>query len=372
MQFLRSSFSFSFISLLCGLSVLLASAPLAPAASSKRNRSAAKPKASPTPAPASSPAADLTPDKVGADAPAASPSAVQLPEVVAIVNGESIKREELERVFNALLSANGRNPAELSDKDRKKGYRSVLDEMVTDRLVAKLSTEIPAPDADVEKRLDAIRQGFASPAAFEEELNKTGQTLEQVKKNIHVQVQQQLWIEAKIADLVKVTPEDVDKFYKDNPERFNMPEMVRASHILLAVRRDAAPEIVLEKEKLLASLAERIKKGESFEELAKQYSDDPNAKQTGGDLDYFSRERIMPEFAEAAFKLKPNEISAPVRTQFGLHLIKLTDHKDPRTATLEEARPQIAAYLQESKRREAISRLLASLRDNSQIDIKLP
>ena len=144
--------------------------------------------------------------------------------------------------------------------------------------------------------------------------------------------------------------------------------MIRASHILVAVRRDAPPEETLAAETKINGLADRIKKGESFDALAKQYSDDPNAKQTSGDLDYFSRERIMPEFADAAFKLKVGEVGGPVRTQFGYHLIKVTDRKPAHVATLDEARDQIATFLQDEKRRVAIAKVIQQLKDNAKIE----
>lgn len=321
-------------------------------------------KPSPTPAPAK-PRGNLT-EGLGVTPPA------PLPEVVATVDGAPVRREELEKTFAALLAANGRQPGELSASDRRKGYRSVLDDMIADRLVAREAKDERVDDIEVEKRFDAVKKGFPNEAAFNAELKKNGQTVEKVRTTIRGQLSQQQWAERKVAGQVAVAPAEAEKFYRENPDRFQLPELVRASHILLAARRDAPPETVLEKEKKAGEIAARLKKGESFEELARQLSDDPNAKQTSGDLDYFGRERIMPEFADAAFKLKVGEVSAPVRTQFGFHLIKLTDHRDARMATLEESRPQIVDYLREAKRRQAVSDLLATLRSNAKVEILIP
>lgn len=295
-----------------------------------------------------------------------------LPAVVAKIDGAPVPREELERTLTALLSANGRRPEELSAEDRKRAYRSVLDEMTADRLVARAAKDEKVEDVEVEKRFDAVKQGFSTEAAFTEELKKTAQTVEKAKSALRGQLRQEQWTARQVADQIKVDPAEAEKFYKENPDRFQLPEMVRASHILLAARRDAPPEVVLEKETKAADLVARLKKGEPFEDLAKQFSDDPNAKQTGGDLDFFGRERIMPEFADAAFKLKVGEVSAPVRTQFGFHLIKLTDHRDARMATLEESRSQILDFLREAKRRQAVSDLLTTLRANAKVEVFLP
>ncbi len=323
-----------------------------------------KRKPTPTPAPAKA-HGDLTQELgVAGEAP--------LPEVVATVDGAPIHREELERTFTALLTANGRTPAGLSAEDRTKAYRSVLDEMIADRLVARESKDEKIDDIEVEKRYDAVKQGFPSEAAFNAELKKNGQTVERVRNTIQGQLRQQQWTERKVASQINVTPEEAKKFYDDNPDRFKLPEMVRASHILLAARRDAAPEVALEMENKANEIEARLKKGESFEDLAKQFSDDPNAKQTGGDLDFFGRDRIMPEIAAAAFKLKIGEVSPPVRTQFGFHVIKLTDHRDARVATYDESKEQIIDFLRETKRRQAVTDLLTTLRANAKVDILLP
>jgi parvulin-like peptidyl-prolyl isomerase len=320
---------------------------------------------SPTPSPTPSPSPSATPDS--ADAAGAQPA---LPDPIAMVDGEPIHPKDLERVASAVLAANGRNLGELSAAEREKALRSVLDDMITDKLVARQAANEAVPDVEVEKRYNDLRNQYGQN--FDTEIRKSGQTPEQIRHNIHTQIAQQEWIEQQIAPEIKVTAEEVEKFYKESPpNRFDAPEMIRASHILVAVRRDAPPEDVLAAETKIDDLAARVKKGESFEALARQYSDDPNAKDTAGDLDYFSRERIMPEFADAAFKLKVGEVSAPVRTQFGFHLIKLTDRKPAHVATLDEARDQIAVFLQDEKRRTAITKAVQDLKDAARIQIFL-
>jgi parvulin-like peptidyl-prolyl isomerase len=332
------------------------------AASSLSAQKRKHPSPSPSPSPTASPApAD------GSPTPSPTPA---LPDPVATVDGDPIHPQDLLRVSASVLAANGRNITELTDAERNKAYHSVLDDMVTDRLVAKAAANQPVSEVDVEKRLTDLRTQYG--ANFDAELKKSGQTVDQIRHNIRTQIAQQQWVEQKIAPDIKVTPEEVEKYYKESPpNRFDAPEMIRASHILVAVRRDAPPEDALAAENKINDLAARIKKGESFEALAKQYSDDPNAKQTSGDLDYFSRERIMPEFADAAFKLKVGEVSAPVRTQFGYHLIKLTDRKPAHVATLDEARDQIAAFLQEQKRSQAVAAVVQQLKDAAKIQIFL-
>ena len=127
-----------------------------------------------------------------------------------------------------------------------------------------------------------------------------------------------------------------------------------------------------EKEAAIKAVAARLKKGEDFATVAKEVSEDPGSKETGGDLDFFSKDRMVPEFADVAFKLKKGEVSDPVKTQFGFHIIKATDHKDARTVPLDEAKEKIVQHLQQQKQQAAATQLFDSLQKNAKIENFLP
>ena len=338
--------------LFCGFAAFTASAQ----SSKKHAASTPKPTASPT---------------VSAQ-PSASPTPYALPDPVATVDGDPISKADLERVTDTLLQSNGRALKDLSPADQQRVFHSVADDMIMDRILTRKATGETVPDMDVETRFNTLRSQYPTPEAFGAELKKNGQTADQIRRNIRLQLAQKQWIEQQIADQVQVTPQEVEKFYKEGPpSKFDSPEMVRASQIFVSVRKDVPPEDSLAAEKKINALADRIIKGESFEAVARDASDDPSAKTTGGDLNYFSRDKIMPEFADAAFKLKVGEVSAPVRTQFGYHLIKVTDHKPAHNATFDEAKGQIAAYLQDEKRKEAVAALVKTLREQAKVEIFL-
>ena len=313
----------------------------------------------PSPTPKPSPAATPTP-----------PPQYVLPDPVATINGQPITRADLEHVTEMYLTATGRTLKNYSVADQKKAYRTMLYNLIVDRLVSSQAIKEDVPPLEVEKRLGEIRSQYPSDVAFENEITRSGQTRDQIKESIHNQLAREQWMDKQIADEIKVTPQEVEKFYQEGPpDKFDEPEKVSASHILIAVRRDAPPEETLAAEKRANDLVDRLKKGESFEDLAVQFSADPTAKKNKGYIGSFSREGIMPEFTDAAFKLKPGEISAPVRTQFGFHIIKVTEHKAPRTQTLDEARERITTYIQDQKRQKATAQLVQKLRDNSKIEI---
>ena len=338
----------------------------------------AKKRPTPAPTPKGSPPA-ATPGK-----PSPSPSAAPyvLPATVATVNGEPIKKQDLERFAETMLNTSGRKLQDLSPGEQKALLDPLLDAMILDRLVSKEAAAEPVKDLDVEARYAELMKQYPDPAAFQAQVKKAGETTDQLKTNIRSQLAQQAWLEKQIANDIKVTPEEVEKFYKESPpNKFDEPERVRARHILVGIRKndkpeslrkDAPPEDALEAEQKAQELLARIKKGESFEEVAKQESLDPEAKVKGGDLGYFTRDRIMPEFGEVAFRLKKDEIGGPVRTQFGYHLIQVLDHQPAHTASLDEARDQIATYLQAQKRQMAVARVGENLRAKAKVERFLP
>src|SRR5947209_3360834 len=140
---------------------------------------------------------------------------------------------------------------------------------------------------------------------------------------------------------INVPPADIDRAYNNNIEQYTTPEQVRASHILLKTegKDDAAVKARAE------DVLKQAKAGADFAELAKKYSEDEASAKQGGDLDYFGKGRMVPEFDQAAFSMEPGTISDLVKTQYGYHIIKLVDKKPGTTRTLAEVRPQIADQL---------------------------
>jgi peptidyl-prolyl cis-trans isomerase D len=148
--------------------------------------------------------------------------------------------------------------------------------------------------------------------------------------------------EAQVRQKIAVTPNEVQSYYNDNIQQFQSPEQVRASHILL--KTEGKDEAAVRKQ--AEDILKQVKAGADFAELAKKYSEDEGSKATGGDLDYFGRGRMVPEFENAAFGMQPGQISDLVKTQYGFHIIKVVDRKPGATRSLDEVRPQITEQLQ--------------------------
>jgi peptidyl-prolyl cis-trans isomerase C len=333
--------------------------------------------ATPADSPAASPAATSETQAAppeGAAGASPSPSMLfELPDPVAVVEGKPIAKADLESAFNLAVSTSGGTPDSLTPQQKEQGYRSILDDLVIERLISARATDIKVTDEEVDETLQKVKSEFPSEAELKAELEKVGQTLDSIKVRIRTSLQQQKWIESQIAGKTTPTEADAKKFYEENPDKFQQPETVKASHILIATPPDAKPEQVAEKEKIAKEVHARVTtKQEAFENVAKEVSEDPGTKENGGDLDYFSRDRMVPEFSEAAWKLEIGQISEPVRSQFGFHIIKLTDKKPSRVVPFEEAKDRIMNYLSQQKRRESIQSTLGELRSKADVKINLP
>ncbi len=140
-----------------------------------------------------------------------------------------------------------------------------------------------------------------------------------------------------IRERIQVSPQDVQRFFEDNQQQFSTPEQVRASHILL--KTEGKDEAAVKKQ--AEDLAARAKAGADFADLAKKHSQDESNNAKGGDLDFFGRGQMVADFDKVAFAMKPGEVSAPVKTEFGYHVIKLTETRAASQRPLAEVRAQI-------------------------------
>ena len=338
------------------LSLSLLAAPLGFAADAKKN-----------PAPAAAEKAAVKP---------AAPKAPAITDPVAVVEGAEIKKADLEEAFTTVVRSQGMPPEQagaMPEGQKMQIYRKILDDMIIDKLISKRSAAVKVEDAEVTAMIDKIKKNLGSDEEMEKQLKASGQTLEKVKGNILNQLRAQHWVDDQVKGKDAVTDADAETFYKANPDQFKQPEKVRASHILVTVTPDAKPEVVVEKEKAAQGILARVKKGEDFAALAKELSEDPSAKQNSGDLDFFTKDQMVKEFSEAAFGMKKDDVSKePVRSQFGYHIIKVTDRKEAETIELEKAKPQLLSFLQRQKKQEAVETLVRGIREKAEVKVNLP
>jgi len=186
-------------------------------------------------------------------------------------------------------------------------------------------------------------------------LEKDNDVLEQIKKMTE-QILVQVLIEREIIDKIKVNDEEVLEYYEQNKESFTEKEQVYLFNILLETEEEAQ------------NVLEQLKAGGDFSEIAKEKSTGPSAAQ-GGDLGYLTKGTIVPEIEEVVFALEVEELSEIINTDFGFHILKITEKKPETVKTFEEVKEDIIQTLLPNKQKEAFDNLLEELKSKSEIEI---
>lgn len=241
-------------------------------------------------------------------------------QILATVGGSEITKEDLELV---LKHAPQQQQMQLNTLAGKK---YLLNEMITQQILF----------------LDAKERGLDKDEDYLKELKSVGENL---LKQYTVK---------KLLEDVKVEEGETKEYYEKNSEQFVTGESAKASHILVKEEEEAK------------NILKELKDGKKFEEAAKEYSQCPS-KEKGGDLGYFEKGKMVPEFEEVAFKLEVGEISEPVKTQFGYHIIQIADKKDSSVMPFEEVEKQIENYILTNKQNEKFKTYTDSVRPKYEV-----
>jgi peptidyl-prolyl cis-trans isomerase C len=329
-------------------------------------------------APAAGSTATATPNPDGASPrpgeptppPAAAfvkPVPAELPAVIARINGEDVRRGDLEKLLENYQRENGPLPP----TERDQVVRNALDYLIGLRLLLQesQSRKLAVPDAEIEERVAMIRKQFPTEEAFKKELAAQKATLEQVRTETRQELLVARLLEAEVGPKMAVSAEDVEKAYTDNPQAFQTPDEVRASHILIAFPPDADAAAKAGALARAESVLKSARGGKDFAALAKEFSQDPGSAVKGGDLDFFNPAEMVPPFRDAASTLKPGVISDLVETQYGYHIIKVTGRRAGRKVSLDEARGQIEQRLQMTNRDRYTQEFVNGLRQKAKVEV---
>lgn len=356
-----------------GLLALPACKPKAPAESAPKPEAtpAAEAPAQPAPEAAATPAQPAAAPVPAEAQPAAESKPLELPEVVATVNGTDISRAQLQDIFNAAVQSSGMKVADLSTAQQLGGYTQLLNDLIDRQLLLSAASKEEVSNEDVEAEIKKFKSQFPDEAIFEAQMKQAGMSNEKLQNDVREELKIRRWMESQIKT-PEISEADAKSFYESNLKEFEQPETVKASHILFMVDADAPADVVKQKEEAAKKAAARAKNGEDFTALAKELSEEPGASESGGDLGFFPKDRMVPEFANAAFAQNLNDIGEPVKTQFGWHVIKVTDKKAAGTVPFDEVDDQITAYLKTTRQREAVQKVMKDLKDSAKIQTFLP
>jgi peptidyl-prolyl cis-trans isomerase C len=291
----------------------------------------------------------------------------ELPDVLARVNGESVKKADLDRLIkNMELSANQPIPAERRDEI----LRRALDQLVT---YAVLSQEIRArkvtvTDAEIDSNLKQMQSQFPNEGEFKKALTARGMTIEKLRSDARIDLGINRMMETELAGTPPPTDVQVREFYDKNPDKFKQDEAIRASHILIPADEKADDATKKQARAEIDDILKQLKGGADFAELAKKYSKDGSAAQ-GGDLNFFPKGQMVPAFDQAAWALKPGEISGVVTTPYGYHIIKLTERRPASTVPFEQVSPRIKEYLTEQQKQGRAQAFIDLLKQKAKIEV---
>jgi parvulin-like peptidyl-prolyl isomerase len=303
-------------------------------------------------------------------APAAHAQAI----LVALVNGIGITQERLERGFEEDLRQRKMHLLQIRNPERMKAMRrAVLDNLIEQELFwqeAQKTGMIATPD-EVEAAYAATRAQFKSADAFEQRILIEGFNPETYRELVKRQVSATKYVSRVAAKAPAVADEEVHRFYLDNPDKFHRPEQVRARHIMLKVADDASEAERAGKRSRLEEILKQARAGEDFEQLARLHSEAPT-KQWGGEMDPFGRGQVAKPLEDAAFALKPGQVSDVLSTPEEFQILKVESHNEAITVSEEKARERVRAYLQEIRAKQAVTEEAVRLRAAGEVKILLP
>ena len=319
-------------------------------------------------------------------------------EAIIKVNNQNITQGQFDAEFDKQAGNGIAKALGIDVKDDKNSflYMLIKDRVVNELIVKALLNQemqkrgIEVTNKDVDDAVKEIIDKVGSKEQLDALLKQNGISNSQFKKDLKEEVKMKKL--AKELGSSNVSDAEAKKFYNDNISKFKHPDKVRASHILIsvnpqeieevvksdpnnknidetAVKAKVAAEVQAKEAKANQILSEAKKNPTQFAKLAKENSEDTATANKGGDLGFFAAKEMVPEFSKAAFSMKPNTISdKPVKTQFGYHIIMVTDRSAAGQDPFEKVKPSIKAYLENQKQIELIDKLTESLKKSAKIE----
>jgi peptidyl-prolyl cis-trans isomerase C len=370
-----------------GLSLLLAGWVACKPAADKQETTAAGTDASQTApaqpgqtaAPGSQPApGQVAPGGATTSAQPANPAGAKplapkdLPAVVAKVNGENIKKEDLLQGAQAVqirLAQEGR-PAVPSVEF----YREVLNQIIGIALLQQdaKAQGVTATDQEIQQQLAQRKSAFPNEQAFKQALAQAGLTEQKLRDQTRDAIAVQKYIQSRLAKGGGVTEQATRDFYDKNKAQIQAPERVHVRHILIRVDPQATAAAKQDARQKAETLLKRLQAGEDFGKLASENSDDPGSKVRGGDLGFVAKGQAPPAFEAATFALtKPNQLSPVVETQSGYHIIQFVEKQAAGAIPYEQVKDRIGQLIQQQQGQQQLANRVRELRGKAKVEMFL-
>ena len=289
--------------------------------------------------------------------------------VVAEAAGQPISRLELAEALREDLWKQDASWDSLSPEARHKLRLEVLDRLVDARLVRsyrlKDAPGAATPSPAARQEADMMLRQFADAEELPRRMAAQHLTPKTLTAQIEEAQRDEAWIAAQIQpELQKITPQVVLAWYEGHKETLRIPQSWHAAHLFLAQTEPGKPD----REAEMRDLHQQLLAGKSsFVQLVAAHSEDDRSKKLGGDLGWFTHERMPADFIAAVRGLRVGQVSAPVHTRLGWHIILLKEQRAPHQPAFEAVQGEIAAMLTSQRRESAVKELLAALRKRAQV-----
>jgi peptidyl-prolyl cis-trans isomerase C len=289
--------------------------------------------------------------------------------VLAKVNGTAITQEDLNREMEnarARLEKFGGPKEGFNLEDMKK---EVLENLIKRELLYQKSQEegIVIDKAALDEKIEPVKKQFSSEEEFRAALKVRGLSEEDLRLQVQKGLATKQLLDKEVIDKITVPEDEIRAYFDENPDFFTQPERFHARHILVTVEKDWDDAKKAEARKKIEDIEARLKKGEDFAALAREYSDCPS-KEKGGDLGYVSRGQMVKPFEDAVFSMKPGERSGIVETRFGFHIIEVLDIKPPAPVPYDSIKGRIEEFLKRQKSEQALEIYVDGLTEKAKIE----
>jgi foldase protein PrsA len=243
--------------------------------------------------------------------------ALKKDEAVAKFNGKEISKDEL---YSAMVEQYG---------------SATVEKIISEKIVAAEAEKqkVTVNDSEVNEEIEKLKASYGGEDAFNQALASNNTTLVFLKQDL----KNYLTIKQLLEPEIEITDDELKTYFNENKDSFAVAEQIKASHILVT------------DEKTANEVKQKLNDGGDFAELAKEYSTDESTKDSGGDLGYFAKGTMVTEFDDAAFVLAVDEVSKPVKTEYGYHIIKVEAKKEAKEANYNDSKAEIKATLLDQK-----------------------
>ena len=295
------------------------------------------------------------------------------PGAAARVNGVELSYERFNSFYQEYRRPYGISVAGRGDHlDRlTKLRKEAMDEMIKQELVCQAAEAkgIAATEGEVYTAIDEIRQPFKIADEFHRRIQSEGFTQEGYREHVKRMIAAKKYLDDIRLGVAEISDEELEQYYRDNEYRLTFPEQVRVRHILLTWKPMGTTDDRAAIREQMKPILARARAGEDFAELAGEFSDDYATRNNGGDTGLFKRGEMAPAFEAVAFALKPGEISDPVETPFGVHILRLEEHREAYLLPLDEIREDLRDHLRDERMEAAVEKEIERLREQGEVEI---